>query len=181
MTSPDDSLFEQLLSRLEPDLSDTHKRYKQLRLKLVKYFAWKTCEDPELHADEAITRLLKSVTDGRQILADNLYSYVYGIARNVLKEHLRAKKRNEELLDNWEPQQSEDEALLDCRTICLSQLSFDKHHLLFEYYSKKADRELMAARLGISINALRLQIFRLRTELKTCYENCLRKLAAERN
>jgi len=71
MTSPmgDDLVFEQLLLRLEPALSDTTQRYMQLRLKLVKYFAWKTGQDPELHADEAIVRLLKTVTAGQEILS----------------------------------------------------------------------------------------------------------------
>ena len=172
----DDAVFEELLLRLEPELESTSKRYRHLRTKMVKFFAWKMCRDPESLADEAITRLLKNVAAGLEILADNPYSYVYGIARNILREHVRSMVRNEQLIAEWHPVAPAEEDQPDCRNRCLASLDSDKRALLVEYYCKDEERELIAERLNLTLNALRLKVFRLKNELKTCYENCIKNL-----
>src|SRR5689334_4734060 len=78
---------------LEPDVETLEQRFQRCRFKLLKFFAWRQCEDPDLLADETIARLVKNVEAGQEISANNPYSYVYAIATNVFREFLRAKKR----------------------------------------------------------------------------------------
>src|ERR1043165_9784733 len=84
-------IFDNLFRLLEPDAGSVEQGFRQCRLKLVKFFAWRHCEDPDNLADETISRLLRNVHNGQEILADNPYSYVYGIASNVFREYLRDK------------------------------------------------------------------------------------------
>src|ERR1044071_5351979 len=126
--------FEALLLRLEPDRPDSEKRYKQLRLRMVKFFAWKRCEDPDGLADETISRAVKNLSEGEVIRADNPYSYIYAIAKYVFMEYLREKRKREiivsDLPDHLQSYPGESQ---DCRKQCLQRLSEDKLSLLQTY------------------------------------------------
>src|ERR1044072_403350 len=91
--------LDQLFQLLEPDARSTEEGFRQCRLKLIKFFAWRRCEDPDNLADEKVSRLLKNVRAGQEISSDNPYSYVYAIAGNVFKEYVRAKKKGASLTD----------------------------------------------------------------------------------
>jgi len=52
--------FDRFLIRCEPEMSSTQERYVRLRNKLIKFFVWKGCEDPESLADETIGRLISN-------------------------------------------------------------------------------------------------------------------------
>lgn len=178
----DQRTFNRLLLRLEPDCPDFEKSYKQLRSKLVKFFAWRRCEDPDSLADETIVRAIRNVHSGENIRASNPYSYVYAIATNVFREYLRDKKKRDRLPDDLNDRAyifSEDEN--DCRRQCLQNLTQDKLQLLERYYLGEDDRELLAESLGITTNALRLQIHRIKNELRECYQGCLQKLSGGGN
>jgi DNA-directed RNA polymerase specialized sigma24 family protein len=169
--------FEALLLRLEPDYSDPDKRYKQLRLKMVKFFAWRRCEDTDGLADETISRAVKNLSAGEEIRADNPYSYIYAIAKHVFMEYVREKSKRETIANGLPSHlQSHSPNLQDCRTQCLQKLSSDKLSLLEQYYMGEESREKLAKMLNISLNALRLKVHRLKTDLRTCYEECLDNL-----
>src|SRR5258708_10203775 len=99
----DPTAFDRLFSLLEPEALSVDAGFQRCRLKLIKFFAWRRCEDPNSLADETITRLLKNIATGQQISADHPYSYVYAIAMNVFKECLRATKKSSLLtrIDDW--------------------------------------------------------------------------------
>src|SRR4029079_14400249 len=99
MTDKNQQAFEALLLRLEPSYPDQEKRYKQLRLKMVKFFAWKRCEDPDSLADEKIGRAVKNLSAGEDIRAENAYSYIYAIAQHVFMEYIREKKKREIIIN----------------------------------------------------------------------------------
>jgi DNA-directed RNA polymerase specialized sigma24 family protein len=169
--------FEALLLRIEPGFPDPEKRYKQLRLKMVKFFAWKRCEDPDGLADETIGRVVKNLNTGEEIRADNPYSYIYAVAKHVFMEYLREKKKREIIINDLpDLLQSPPEDSQGCRTQCLQKLSGDKLSLLQRYYAGEETRENLAKYLNISLNALRLQVHRLKHELRTCEEDCLDNL-----
>lgn len=169
--------FEALLLRLEPDYPDPEKRYKQLRLKMVKFFAWKRCDDPDGLADETISRAVKNLSAGEELRTDKPYSYIYGIAKNVFMEYIRERKKREVIINDLPDHlQSNSEDAQDCRAQCLQNLSGDKLRLLQQYYSGEETREILAQSLNISLNALRLQVHRLKQDLRTCYEKCLDNL-----
>lgn len=166
--------FEALLLRLESSYPDQAKRYKQLRLKMVKFFAWRRCEDPDGLADETISRAVKNLSEGEEIRADNPYSYIYAIAKYVFMEYLREKRKREIIInDSPDRLQSYPAESQDCRRQCLQKLSGDKLSLLQTYYMGEEPREMLAQSLKISLNALRLQVHRLKQELRTCEKECL--------
>jgi RNA polymerase sigma factor (sigma-70 family) len=174
MMDKNSQALEALLLRLEPGFPDSEKRYKQWRLKMVKFFAWKRCEDPEALADETIGRTVKNLSAGEEIRADNPYAYIYAIAKNVFLEYLRDKQKREVVINNLPDQvQSHSDASADCRKECLHTLPQDKRSLLQRYYMDEESREMLAKSLNISLNALRLQIHRLKQELRICEERCL--------
>jgi hypothetical protein len=66
---------------------------------------------------------------------------------------------------------------LDCLDRCLSRLEEEQKALLLDYYKdekgeKIARRRQMAARLGVSINALSIRACRLREKLQACVQKC---------
>jgi RNA polymerase sigma factor (sigma-70 family) len=172
-----DDIFNKLLARLEPNLPTTEARYKQLRLKMTKYFEWKHCEDAEGLADEAIARTVNSLMGGKEILADNPYFYIYAVARNIYKEQVRKQIKNEKLLDGLSEQSPASKTSQDCIDECLQKLPPDKLNLLQQYYFDVKGRETLAQGLNMSVNALRLQIHRLKKELRACYDNCRKRIS----
>jgi DNA-directed RNA polymerase specialized sigma24 family protein len=172
-----DQKFDNLLLKLEPDFPDSASRYKRFRSKIVKFFEWKRCEDAEELADETITRALNNLFSGTEILADSPYAYIYAIAANVYREYIRKQIRKETLLRKAKERIVTAEQVQDCRTQCLQRLAESKSKLLQRYYLDPEDREAIAAELNLTLNALRLQIHRLKKELKDCYEECIRNLS----
>ena len=173
----DDNNFNRLLSRLEPDMEDATARYKQLRTKLIKFFAWRRCQDPEGLADETISRTAKNLGKGEDIRSETPYSYIYAIGKNVYREYRRGIKKADTIsIRLLESRQAPNEDREDCRGYCLKNLSLDKQKLLREYYLGEKSREVLAQSLNLSINALRLKVHRLKSELKSCYEDCVKRL-----
>jgi DNA-directed RNA polymerase specialized sigma24 family protein len=177
----DQAILDELFKLLEPDLQSTEKRYRQCRFKLIKFFAWKYCEDPDNLADETISRLVKKVRDGQRISADNPYSYVYGIATNVFREYLRAKKKNTRLADIDEARETAVQPVTDdCKKLCFKQLPREKRELLARYYAGD-DRGEIAREQELTLNALRLQVHRIKQWLRRCREDCQKHSAGVRN
>lgn len=176
------TVFDKLFKSLEPNARSVKEGFQQCRFKLVKFFAWRRCQDPDNLADETIIRLLKNVHDGQEISASSPYSYVYAIANNVFKEYLRAKKKGETFLNINEVQESTVPAATDdCNKQCLEQLSHDNRELLARYYLDDEERLDIARELGQSLNALRLKVHRLKHGLKRCWEDCKKHSGGPRN
>lgn len=175
--------LDDLFKLLEPGSQSTEKGFWQCRLKLIKFFGWRYCEDPDNLADETISRLLKNVRAGQAISADNPYSYVYGIAMNVFKEYLRAKKKHALLTDIDEARETAVQpATDDCKKQCFEQLPLEKRELLARYYMEDDDgRDEIAREQELTLNALRLQIHRIKQGLRRCREDCQKHSAGMRN
>lgn len=175
------TVFDKLSKLLEPNARSVEAGFQQCRLKLVKFFAWRRCQDPENLADETISRLLKNVHDGQEISADNPYSYVYAIANNVFREYVRAKKKEETFIDIDEVEEATVLATDDCNRQCLEQLSDEKRELLARYYLDDEERLSIAREMGLSLNALRLKVHRLKHGLKRCWADCRKHSGGPRN
>ncbi|HYP29075.1 MAG TPA: hypothetical protein VE262_20360 [Blastocatellia bacterium] len=169
-------IFDSFLLSLEPGLPDSASRYKLFRSKMVKFFEWRQCEDAAGLADETIARSFKQISAGTQILAEDPYPYVYGIAKNLYKEYVRRQVRDEKLAKKIEERPAPAEESHDCRAQCLRQVPEGKLKLLQRYYLHPEERETLALEHNMTMNALRLQVHRLKKELKECQEDCMRKL-----
>lgn len=177
--------FDNLLSHLGSDRESAGEKYEVLRLKLLKYFEWRRCPSPDIHADETLNRLARRISEGETIT--DIYSYSYGIARLVMLEVLKQSERERVALSHAEPagpdanlpaQECETDWRLNCFRSCIGNLPEDKRKLIADYYSKqkreKIDwRKELADRLGLPPNALRIRVHRTKAKLEQCVSECL--------
>ncbi|MGA9773809.1 MAG: hypothetical protein WBV94_32560 [Blastocatellia bacterium] len=167
-----DQDFDNFILRLDPSCTDLKSGYARLRFKLIKFFAWKRCDDPEALADETIARLAAKIIAKGEIQSE--LSFAYGIAKYVFMEYLRDKSKQEKLQnalpDPEMPQQGLDDN--DCQHQCWNELDRKKQELLKKYYDEE-HRDSLAKSLGMTPNALRLQVYRIKAELKDCLEKCM--------
>ena len=168
--------FFQLLMRLNADPLLAGEAYEKLRARLMYFFERRSCRVPAELCDETINRVARKVEEGVEI--EDLFKFSYGVARLVLLEHWNDPKREWDQLDErlsspkseWEF----DEHRLECMEKCLQALPPEERDLIVKncILDKKGKEELAGA-LGLTINALRLRVFRIRTRLHECREKCV--------
>jgi DNA-directed RNA polymerase specialized sigma24 family protein len=187
-----------LLSCLDPDSARAAQKYENIRQGLITFFECRGSSFPEDHADETIDRVARRLAEGKEIYVENPASYFYGVARNVLKEHWESAHSVSAAIENFaasrtlsdDPHQTgvqqferhQKEQRLEYLEHCLAELDAADRQLICEYYQgttsiKIRNRKLLAQRLGIPMNALRIRALRVREKLEECVE---RQLQASR-
>ena len=173
--------FARLLARLDPDVEQAGQEYERLQRALVKFFDWRGALSPDECADEALDRLARKL---EETAVDDVRNYVYGIARLVLLERRRqpAFSSLEEHPDiagvpTAAPDDDEDR-LQRCFDRCLADIPEEGRSLVIRYYegerhAKISNRRRLAATLGLSENALRSRVQRLRDRLEQCVQACV--------
>jgi DNA-directed RNA polymerase specialized sigma24 family protein len=165
-----------LLERLDPDVERAALEYERLRRALVKFFDWRGAWPADECADSTLDRLARKLED--TVVVD-LPNYAHGIARLVLLERRRQPvcstiDEEVELSSVHAPAPvDEGDALRDCFDGCLASFPADSRTLILEYYEgqgndKISNRRRLAASLGLSENALRSRVQRLRERLEQC-------------
>lgn len=170
-----------LLERLGTDPETAGTEYLALRARLVDWFDWRGAHRPEVAADQTLDVAARRLAEEEPI--QQIWPYVYGIARNVLLEQLRRDDREQkasagaarELVALPDPRDEERSA---CLVRCLAELPEDAHALIVAYYegegrSHLESRRHLATRLGISYNALKTRAHRLRVRVEACLRDCL--------
>jgi hypothetical protein len=168
-----------LLARLDPDPNRAAEAYESLRRALVRFFDWRGASTPDLCADDTIDRLARRLDE---TAVNDVRSYAHGVARLVLLEHQR-QPAFESLGNSDLPAtlpDSDDEDIQHCFERCLDRLAPSDRELAVAYYegersSRIANRRRLAQARGLSENALRLRVGRLRDQLERCIEQCLQK------
>ena len=192
--------FEALLFKLHPDRERAGQEYERIREKLLNFFRWRGCRDPQEFADRTIDRVARKIMEGAELRVRDPYLFFHGVARNVLREHWRAPGRDLETLDELpsslvpandpaemiepEEERQEHERRLECLSECLQSLPANRLELVTKYHksegrAKIEDRKELAERLSIPLNALRLRVSRIRTEIERCVDRCLQEFTAE--
>jgi RNA polymerase sigma factor (sigma-70 family) len=187
--------LDKLLAYLDLDRELAAEKYEDVRQLLIAYFEFRGCVDVENLTDETINRVTRRMGEGKEIYAKDPSSYFYGVARNVFREYLQKKERMTSSLDDLpeghlleypnQLRQAEAERLgrekqLHCLDTCLQILSTEDQELIRFYYhgekqTKIKNREALAVRLAIGINALRLRASRIRAKLEQCINDCSRQ------
>jgi DNA-directed RNA polymerase specialized sigma24 family protein len=183
MDSPE--VMQSFLLWLGKDQASGAREYEEIRRKLILLFRYRGCHIPEELADETIDRTAHAVLKPDFLFQGEPIAYFRGVARNVYLEWLRKERRlpSEPISEtNCELPASQGEFASgelthDCLERCLNALPSAKKALLIRYYGSekrgKIDgRQLLAEELGIGLNALRIQVFRLRNLLRNCVEKC---------
>jgi len=181
--------FEEILAWLNPDRDVAATMYVQLRHDLAKLFMWGRCADPEGMTDEAFDRVAKKVHDVRKSYEGDPRLYFRAVANNLIKENLKKIKTQLSIddVDLAGPQinEIENEVAADieeCLQLCLQKLGTDKRELIVAYYAKEKQAKIdcrseLAHKFGISVQTLRVRVFRIRESLAECIERCIKRKA----
>ncbi|HEY9431567.1 MAG TPA: hypothetical protein VI260_08915 [Blastocatellia bacterium] len=168
--------FIRLLARLNADPVLAGEEYEKLRARLMYFFERKGCRTPAELSDETINRIARKMEEGLEI--EDLFKFSYGVARLVLLEHWRDPKREWDQLDQRlsSPRSDRefDELRLQCMEKCLQALPSEERDLIVKNCTlDKKGKEEVAQALGLTMNALRIRTFRIRTKLHECREKCI--------
>ena len=171
-----------LLARLDPDVERAALEYERLRRALIKFFDWRGAWPPEECADETLDRLARKLET--ETMIDSVRAYAHGIARLVLIE-----RRREPLMFPIEEMSElasvpatstgdSSQRLRDCFDRCLADLPEESRSMIERYYEgegqlKIANRRRLASALGLSENALRCRVQRIRDRLEHCVGACV--------
>lgn len=180
--------FDEILAWLNPDRDVAAQMYVQLRHDLAKLFMWGRCTDPEGMTDETFDRVAKKVHEVRQSYQGDPRLYFRAVANNLIKENFKKIKTQVSLDDIDLPGQqltdtaAESADLEECLQSCLRKLDNEKQKLVIAYYAKdkqaKIDhRHELAQQLDISVETLRVRVFRIRASIEACIESCLKRKA----
>jgi DNA-directed RNA polymerase specialized sigma24 family protein len=174
--------FDRFLAILDHDREKAGEKYEEIRLKLLKYFQWCGSTFPDIDSDETLNRVMRRMEEGANVY--NLNGYIYGVARLVQTESLKRRHLKQHFEDaslvalSSLGVDAEAAQRTECLERCLGCLGAKDRSLIIEYYKhEKAERvtgrERLAARLGISLNSLRLKMHRRRVRLEGCMKKCL--------
>jgi len=179
--------FEEILAWLDPDRDVAAAMYVQLRQDLAKMFLWGRCADPEGMTDEAFDRVAKKVHEVRKGYEGDPRLYFRAVANNLIKENHKKIKTQLSLEDIDLPEPSlietDDDTMADmeeCLQLCLQKLSADKRELILAYYAKEKQAKIdhrneLAQKFGITVETLRVRVFRIRETLAECIGRCLKR------
>jgi len=173
--------FDALLAWLDSDREVAAQKYETIRTRLIKIFACRGCAETEDLADETINRVTSKLPEIQANFIGDPARYFYGVANKIHLEYSRQK-----LLVAPPPpttDNTESELEYECLDRCVSKLSKENRQLVLSYYqeekhAKIEHRKLLASRLGIAVNALRIRAHRIRASLQQCVQQCVRETAA---
>jgi RNA polymerase sigma factor (sigma-70 family) len=176
----DQGAFDKLLAWLNPDPEQAGRKYEGIRSRLIKIFTCRGCTIPEELADETINRVARKVPEIAATYTGDPALYFYGVGHNVYLEYVR-KKPAPTPPPKPEPSQ-ELEQEFECLEQCMQQLPPRSRELILQYYQEEKQakidhRKNVAQRLGMALNALRIQAHRIRAALQECVIDCLRQRA----
>ena len=170
--------FDALLKWLDAEDRDkAGAEYEKIQHCLIRFFIARGAADAEDLADETINRVTNKVEELKDFKGDRL-RYFYGVAHMVWKEYLR-RPQPPEPPPPPDPGQTEQE--YRCLEECIQRLSPDDRELLLQYYYPQEgctlteQRKLLAEKLGIAPNALRIRAFRIRERLQKCVKKCVER------
>jgi len=184
--------FEKILAWLSSDREVAATMYVQLRHDLAKAFSFRGCIDPEGLTDQVFDRVAKKVDAVRPTYVGDPRLYFRAVANNLVKEDLKKKRtlvslEEPELREPAITASNEDDAeeIEECLHSCLQKLSAENRRLIVDYYAKEKQdkidhRSALAQQLGISVEALRVKVYRIRVSLQECIERCLKNKAERR-
>ena len=164
-------------------------KYRQITRKLECFFASRGCDEPEDLAMETALRVAAKCGNLTGIDHRDCSGYFYGVARNVLHEWLRAARRDSNgreklmkdpalLADRLARAHAEDDTGQRCLERCLASLTQRARAMILAYYrAENAARaechRSLANEFGKSVNALRIEVHRVRKALRGCVWQCV--------
>ena len=170
--------FDRFLAWLDPNREQAGIKYEEIRCRLIKIFKCRGSIAGEELADETINRVIRRMQELASSYTGDPALYFYGVARHVLREHVKKPPIIPPPPLPDPPEQKELEHR--CLEACMAALAPENRQLMLEYYkeerhAKIVHRKELAARMGIAPNALRIRAYRTRAALQVCVEKCIQK------
>ncbi|SRR6266436_424464 len=184
----DQDAFDRMLDWLDADRERAGCKYEAIRLRLIKIFTCRGCQDAEELADESINRVIARIVEIADDYQGDPALYFYGVSQKVFLEYSRKTRGplahvpidsiTVNLSTPAKVPAEEVETEYYCLEHCLDRLSPKSRNLVVRYYQQdrqaKIDhRKKLAGELGIAVNALRLRAHRIRITLQQCLLDCL--------
>jgi DNA-directed RNA polymerase specialized sigma24 family protein len=170
--------FDRFLTWLNPEREKATIRYEEIRRRLIKLFVARGFVEAEEMADATFDRVAIKLREIADTYVGDPASYVYRVAQFIMMEWRRRSPLPPSpppQPDSWD----EKEPRYACLDLCMSRLPADDRQLLLDYYADEGRekierrRELAEAR-GLTENALRIHLTRLRKKLRECINDCLK-------
>lgn len=175
--------FDELLAWLNPDRELAGSKYEGIRERLIRIFAHRGCLSAEDLADKTINKVARKVHELKEYYVGDPALYFCGVARNVYAEYAKTPVELPVIPEVLsapplpeDPEESEEQH--ECLEKCLASMSPRDRELLLDYYREERGAKIekhkeMARRRGVTVNALRIIICRLRVSFKKCMQECL--------
>jgi RNA polymerase sigma factor (sigma-70 family) len=189
-----DALFDFLdpgrSTRTGPDRNAAAEaRCLEITRKLVFFFTGRACGDAEDLTAETILRVAGKAREIARSPGMDPLAYFFGVARNVHLEWLRDARRETTRRESavrdpgffpirdvraWR----NDEIVHRCLEQCMATLGRAARQLVISYYSDDKTAKIerhrqLAAEFGKSMNALRIEVHRIRKVLRECMSGCV--------
>jgi DNA-directed RNA polymerase specialized sigma24 family protein len=183
---PTPEAFNKLLAKLDPDPEMAGEEYERLRRTLIKFFECRRSFIPDELADVTLDRVARKIDEGQEIEKD-VFAFSLGIAHFVLLEALKRpdnRRAPMQELDTVaappERVEEDDDLWVVCLRECLGGLSEENRELIIEYYqddgrARVDGRKMLAAMLGVSLNALFSRAKWTRDKLEECVTHCVER------
>lgn len=188
-----ESSFVALLEWIDQGLDSKGEAYLQVRQRLVSYFDRKNCLNSDDLADETLNRVQRRLEELGSIQTESPVKFCYTVAKYVFLEHLRsgrAKEVSDEFVDSAasrqapndfakEEEERQREMTLACLERCVAELDAERREMVIGYYygeqrAKIENRRRLAAKFGVTMNALSIRTFRIRERLEICVRRCMK-------
>ncbi|PYS73239.1 MAG: hypothetical protein DMF69_05390 [Acidobacteria bacterium] len=168
--------FDDLLDWLAPNREQAGLKYEAIRRRLITIFTGRGCCAAEDLADETMNRVANKLPEIRDKYSGESALFFYAVANNVYRESLKPHLRPPPPPNLSDTDDLEETFL--CLEQCLDSLTTENRELVIEYYqedksAKISRRKVLAERLQIGPNALRIRAFRIRESLQKCLEKCM--------
>src|SRR3990170_1236848 len=92
-----------LLAALDPDRERATALLAQQRRRLVKYFEWRGCWEPQRLADETIARVVRRLAEGEALGPSDVRATFHAVAQNLGREETSPGTEISEDLDATQP------------------------------------------------------------------------------
>lgn len=167
---------------------EAERKCLEVLRKLVCFFAGRRCGDAEDLAAETLLRVAAKCGSVDASGLDDRTRYFYGVARNVLHEWHRGAARDAKAREALKrdptarlspvAEGSGSDAVHRCLDRCMKALPVRARRLILQYYQAERTEKVeqhrqLAAQFGKSVNALRIEVHRVRRDLRDCVGDCL--------
>lgn len=174
---PTQETFDKLLLWLNPDRDKAAEKYERIQYRLIKIFAAWGYFDAEDLADETINVVTAKIDWLIGNYVGDPALYFFGVAKKIYLERLKQKPPPPEP-PKRDPPPEELEQILECLDKCKEELPEKDRNLLEGYHpeenkGKITKRKELAAKLGVTSNALRIRVCNIHSRLRVCIGHCL--------